>query len=342
MTNKNKILIVSFLLIGAIISLFPPFSWDNERLRSPNDRDRLNYYFEDKIPVKGYDFLFNDLKKEFIFSDNKVVLERHLLLGELLIETFIALLISAFFQFLYNHSSPRIIFFSLYLLMIFLLSGISLLLINSISPWFQPDYSIILQTENKIKSDYPNLLTNNNVFELSIIVDKLKKGFRADWDDPTNEFWNSIYSSLILNSNNLPKIENFLEKTNETNIIRNKKPKPIDWSQIDKEVVFQHSSNYRNYLPPKGYKVNYSKLLDLIDLQKYNTLINILQNYPAFTLIKTKYRENLDNYWINTIPRIKIWSIVMIIFLISLLFFIKKKWVFAKIELYNLRFNFTT
>ncbi|MCL5029038.1 MAG: hypothetical protein M1480_08470 [Bacteroidetes bacterium] len=108
--SKNKILIGSFILLSIVISLFPPFSWGDEKLRTISERQTIHYYLEDKIPVKEYDFLFNDLKKEFIFSNSKVTLERHLIISELLIEIFMAFLISIFLQFIFNRFSHRVLF----------------------------------------------------------------------------------------------------------------------------------------------------------------------------------------------------------------------------------------
>lgn len=75
MLQKNIILILSFIILSLIISLFPPYSWGDEKLRTQRERQRVNYYFENKIPFKQYDFLFNDIKKEFTIGKNKIVLE---------------------------------------------------------------------------------------------------------------------------------------------------------------------------------------------------------------------------------------------------------------------------
>jgi len=355
--SKYKILIGSFIFLSTVISFFPPFSWGDEKLRTISERQTIHYYLEDKIPVKGYDFLFNDLKKEFVFSSSKVTLERHLIVSELLIEIFIALLISIFLQFFYRRLSYRVIFFSLYTMSIIIGLILSLFVIDKTSPWFQPDYSNVLLIEDKIRNDFVNPLSNiirrdyvrlirdNSIAELSRIVDNLKSGFRKDWDDPTNLFWDAMYSSSDLNSDEYPRITEFLEKNVELN--KNKSHGRFDftdWSdkyyaKHDKEFVLDNFIIYRNYTPPNGYSVNYSKLLNRIDVVKYHALINTLQNYPAYTSVVTEYRKSFENYWTNIIPKIKLFTTIGIVLIITLIFYLRKEWLINKIKMYNKRLN---
>lgn len=354
MMSENKILIGSFLLLSVVISLFPPFSWGDEKLRTISERQTIHYYLEDKIPVKEYDFLFNDLKKEFIFSNSKVILERHLIISELLIEIFIALLISIFIQFIYYLFSHRVLFFGFYFLSIILALVLSLFLINKTASWFQPDYSNISAMESKIRSDYLNLLEkmirqdyvrlirDNSIAEVSRIIENLKKGFRKDWDEPTNQLWDALYSEIELKTNQYPKVTDFLHKE-----VKEKKIKSLrrfDFSSFgkyrakeDKEFAIDNYDVYAYYSPPNGYSVDYSEILRRIDSVKYNILMDTLKNYPTYLPVLAEYRESINNYWTETIPKIKLFTAVGMIIIISLVFYLKKEWLMSRIKMYNPR-----
>lgn len=347
--SKYKILIGSFILLSVVISLFPPFSWGDERLRTLSERQTTHYYLKDKIPVKEYNFLFNDLKKEFIFDNSKIMLERHLIISELLIEIFIAFLISIFIQFIYYRFSHRALFLGLYLLSIILGLVLSLSLINKTASWFQPDYSNVLAIENKIRSNYLNqledmirqdylrLIKDITIAELSRIIENLKKGFRKEWDEPTNQLWNALYPEISLEQNQYPKITDFLQK-----IVKEKETKSR-WNFIffdeSKDFILNNYDIYSKYNPPSGYSVNYSKLLEQVDLVKYQVLIQTLQNYPAYTSIVKEYKSNFKYYWCDLIPKVKLFTAIGIIVIISMLFYLNKHKLMNKIKMYNKRLN---
>ena len=65
--NKNTFLKISaaiFILLAVIISLFPPFEFGNEKLRTLSER-KSNSDIVNKLPIKQYDFIFGSNKKSF-------------------------------------------------------------------------------------------------------------------------------------------------------------------------------------------------------------------------------------------------------------------------------------
>lgn len=107
--NKDKLPIIIFLGLILIITLFPPFSWGDERLITEKERNKYYYEYDKKayeiFPIKQYDFIFNNSKNE-ITSDNvwgwvdyksvkaKFLLSRHLIISELIINYLLATLVS--------------------------------------------------------------------------------------------------------------------------------------------------------------------------------------------------------------------------------------------------------
>lgn len=333
--NKNIILIVIFIFLSIIISLFPPYSWGNEKLKTTNERQSVHYYYGDKIPIKEYDFLFNDLKKEFIISNHKISLERHLIISELLIELFIAFLFATLIQYLYNRFSYKALVFALYVLSSIIFSILALFVIDEIAFWFQPNYSSVSQLENKIRHEYKDVLLDNSAYELSLIVDDLNKGFQNDWRYSTNQYWHSIYSSINLNSSQYPQISNFIEKTipkKESNS-RFKFNIP-DW---DKEFVLDNFHIYKDYSPPRGFSVNYTKLRGKINLIKYQILVNVFKSYPPYISTLNNYRQDFHNFWNNTIPKIKLFAPLGIILILSILFYLLRNPLAIRLKMYKLR-----
>ena len=65
--NKNTFIKISaaiFILLAVIISLFPPFEFGNEKLRTLSER-KSNSDIVNKLPIKQYDFIFGNNKKSF-------------------------------------------------------------------------------------------------------------------------------------------------------------------------------------------------------------------------------------------------------------------------------------
>lgn len=112
--NKDKLPIIIFLGLILFITLFPPFSWGDERLITEKERNKYYYEYDKKayeiFPIKQYDFIFNNSKNE-ITSDNvwgwvdyksvkaKFLLSRHLIISELIINYLLATLVSLIFFF---------------------------------------------------------------------------------------------------------------------------------------------------------------------------------------------------------------------------------------------------
>ena len=106
--KKQKIAISFFIVFAVIILLIPPFSWGNELTKTVDERFDIAYYYKNKIPFKEHDFLFNNIKKNFAVSGKNIYLERHLLQSELIIELFIALLLSFILQMLINITKQQL------------------------------------------------------------------------------------------------------------------------------------------------------------------------------------------------------------------------------------------
>ncbi|MCC6550197.1 MAG: hypothetical protein IT279_09025 [Ignavibacteriaceae bacterium] len=121
---KNKYSLSVFLLLSLVITLFPPFSWGDERLSTESERKE---FFGDKIamdvlPIKQYDFILSNSKREFPLgwdwewnwksdSGKSVLvtasLSRHLILGELIINYLLAFIVSSIVYLLTNKISYR-------------------------------------------------------------------------------------------------------------------------------------------------------------------------------------------------------------------------------------------
>jgi hypothetical protein len=59
-----------FLLLAIYISLFPPFQWGGDKIKTHNERE--NFEYSDLLPIKEYDFLFSGNKKLFKVGKYKV------------------------------------------------------------------------------------------------------------------------------------------------------------------------------------------------------------------------------------------------------------------------------
>ena len=62
--SSFKIGIIIFIPLAIIISLFPPFEFGNEKLRTLSER-KINSKIVGILPIKEYDFIFNSNKKYF-------------------------------------------------------------------------------------------------------------------------------------------------------------------------------------------------------------------------------------------------------------------------------------
>ena len=68
--NKNSFIKISaavFIFLAIGISLFPPFEFGNEKLRTLSER-KLNTEIVEKLPIKEYDFIFSNNKKYFALT----------------------------------------------------------------------------------------------------------------------------------------------------------------------------------------------------------------------------------------------------------------------------------
>lgn len=60
-----------FLILATIISLFPPFEWGDENIKTERERIKNRNILE-SLPIKEYDFLFASNKKYFITGSNQI------------------------------------------------------------------------------------------------------------------------------------------------------------------------------------------------------------------------------------------------------------------------------
>jgi hypothetical protein len=102
--NFIKASLAIFVLLAIIISLFPPFEFGDEKLRTLEERN-LYYSIADKLPIKEYSFIFSDNKKKFdlgwVWDDYRkdayqeiCTLHRTIIFSELLVEYILAFFVS--------------------------------------------------------------------------------------------------------------------------------------------------------------------------------------------------------------------------------------------------------
>lgn len=70
-TTFIKISLIIFVFLALLISLFPPFEFGNEKLRTLHERESYSD-IANKLPVKRYDFIFNDNKKDISLDSNYI------------------------------------------------------------------------------------------------------------------------------------------------------------------------------------------------------------------------------------------------------------------------------
>lgn len=327
MLQKNIILIFSFIILSFIISLFPPYSWGDEKLRTQNERQRVSYYYENKIPFKQYDFLFNDIKKEFPIGKNKVVLERHLILSELIIQLFLAFLLSILVQFLYKKYSHKFLFILLPILtiiigVIFILSSF-----NFFASWFQPDYSIVKNERENIRRIYSSYLENYSLNEIISILNEIDKGYYNSWSYSTKNFWNRNKYSILLSKSNLPDINSYLIKK-----VERKSKWNFDFSDLYKDDIEKEFPIYKGYQPPSSYKVDYNSLASDIDLIRYKIFTQSKSAIPKYLEIKKQYFNNFTSYWNDKVPTFKNYTLAIFVFIVLILFILYRKPIQQKLK----------
>ena len=105
-----KYVALIFLLLASIVTIYPPYRWGEERLGTEGERRRpiargSSERVTDALPIKQYDFLFGDSKKQFqvgwewddVAKRNAPIyltLERRLITTELILEYLLALILS--------------------------------------------------------------------------------------------------------------------------------------------------------------------------------------------------------------------------------------------------------
>lgn len=113
-----KITVLTMLLAAALITLFPPYKWGEERLQTEGERSQeIRWGFDFKparevLPLKERAFLFGATKHEFKIKDpspnidyeSRITLDRKLAIEDLFPEYFLA----ALFGLLAGWALPKI------------------------------------------------------------------------------------------------------------------------------------------------------------------------------------------------------------------------------------------
>jgi hypothetical protein len=329
MLQKNIILIISFITLAFIISLFPPYSWGDEKLKTERERQRINYYYENNLPFKQYDFLFNDIRKEFKIGNNKITLERHLIVSELIIQIFLAFLVSILIQFLYRKYSYSFLLILSPILII--LVGVIIILssFNLFAPWFQPSYSAVEIEKGRIKNLYSAYLESYSIDEIISIFNNLQNDDRNNWDYETKEFWSDYKNSIQLDTSKyrLPEIEKYLTKKTEKKSRLN-----FDLSDLYKDDIEKEFPFYKNYTPPEGYKVDYNSLDTDIEIIRYKIFSQSISEIPKYLKIKKQYFTDFQNYWDFKVPQFKYYTVITFIIIVLIFFILKRKKLLLKLK----------
>lgn len=115
---KSNIFISVFLCLLVIATIYPPFIWGEERLRTSEERYELKHYSReayDALPLKKYDFLFSSSKQQFQFgwgwNEYKkesypfiLSLQRRLDFSELALEYILSFLFAIIIDFVVTHT----------------------------------------------------------------------------------------------------------------------------------------------------------------------------------------------------------------------------------------------
>lgn len=114
--TKYRSLILAFLLLASLATLFPPFHWGEEKLRTEAERRRRigGVRISEVLPIKKYAFLFGDSKREFQIGWDaeknipvRLTLERSMITTELLLEYFLAFVLAFIAFIIISLRKPR-------------------------------------------------------------------------------------------------------------------------------------------------------------------------------------------------------------------------------------------
>jgi len=261
-------------------------------------------------------------------------LERHLIVSELIIQLFLAFLLSVLFQFLYRKYSYK--FLIILIPILTLIAGVIVILssFNLFASWFQPDYSIVKNEKEKIRKVYSSHFENYSIDEINSIFNQLDKGYRNNWDYKTEDFWeNAKNSVLLVDINSLPTIEKFLVKKTEKKSRSNFDYLSEHYEALSKKIDFENKFPiYKNYLPPEGYKVDYDLLDNVIEKIRYRIFIQSKSEIPNYLKIKKQYFTDFKNYWDSKVPKIKTYTVIAYIIIILILFTLNRKKILLKLK----------
>lgn len=334
---KNIYPVLSILgLLVLLTTLFPPYSWGDEKLRTISERNRFSNYYSYNLPIKEYDFIFNPVKKDFIIDNNNISLERHLIISELILEYILCFAISTILYLLFIRFKFNSISVFLYLITCSILIVIWSYKINDLLLFFRPTYDKVLIKESEIKNKYDEYIKGRKVYDfLNKFQSIYNAGYTTDyWNE---DIWENIKDDISIPQSLLPELSQFIT-TKEKPIhiqTRNKYSRqrifnPIDWDYIDIERVQKY---YPNFSLPKGKQINSVALYDSIDKIKLKYFIHSIQTDFDYFNIRDDYFVSLKRFWSRASDINYYGRYILLLFFLLLLWF-KRKFIINKSAFY--------
>lgn len=325
MKNAFPVLIILMLLI-LIVTLFPPYSWGNEKLRTLSERNLLSFNYAYNLPIKEYDFIFNPVKKNFQIDNNSISLERHIILSELILEYILCLALSTILYFLFLRFKFKTISLFLYLLLSSIIITLWSYKINDILLIFRPGYEKVLNKEYEIKNKYNEYIKGRTVYDF---LNKFRNIYNNNYvlDDWNDDVWEKTKDKISIPQNLLPEINQFITVKEKPSYIqtrnkysRQKIRNPIDWGDFFDERVQKY---YPDFSLPKGKQINSAALYNSIDKIKLEYFLNSLKNDFDYFKIRDDYFDSLNSFW-AIVTNINYYGRYILV-LFSLLFLLLKR-----------------
>lgn len=329
--NKLKPAVFVFLIMSSIITLFPPFQWGNERLRTIEERKASRNIYSDILPVKEYNFIFSPFKKDFTINNNIASLNRELITSEIILEYLFAIIFSSIFYFLYVKLGG--ITFGIFIYFI-LVSAIILfwsVFGKDFIMLFNPSYDIVLNKENEVEVKYKEWI---NSFSAYIFINGLKEinnSYPYGWNDSTKKVWKYIKGKIEISDDQLPKIYKYTfpyrkEKTNDpllNKITRNINRYSSSDYYINKKEVLKY---YPAFVPPSNRYLAAGNLLADIDKIKYDYFKNKFDIDITYLKVRESYFQSQIEYKV-LVDKIKTYTTIFFILFFIILLFYKKSFI---------------
>lgn len=336
--DKLKPAVFIFLILSSFITLFPPFQWGVERLRTIEERKTSQNIFSDNLPIKEYNFIFSSSKKEFTVNNNTVSLNRVLITSEIILEYVFSIIISLIFYFLYLQFGRRTFGVFIY----FILAGLMLLIWSIFGKdflmLFNPSYEIVLNKEKEVKEKYKDWLNSFSAFTFINGLKEINKSYDYaydrwndtyyGWNDSTQKVWRHIKNKIEISYEQLPKINEYLFSYRKENsdkkivneIIRSINSRNALDFQINKKEVLKY---YPSFTPLPNKYLAASSLLEDIDKIKYDYFKNNFDIDLSYLKVREEYFRSQIDY--NSLSdKLKIYITIFIILIFIVLLFYKK------------------